>query len=191
MKFSTRLLGTYLYRHYYVAKYVHTDLVILKECSKQLHKIQIQWQPRQHVAVRCVFTLQKLELCAWWNVLHYTWTFPQENEYIYIKIWRQILNRFFHYNRSFSSSKKTSYFWRVWLWWATINYLKLSSCIQGSGWPMGNFSTVWVTVRPFNSVDIVTVYSSSLEVILSNATSYRKPFSWLESCQKKKKKNSV
>ena len=45
LKFSTRLLGTYLYRHYYVAKYVHTDLVILKECSKQLHKIQIQWQP--------------------------------------------------------------------------------------------------------------------------------------------------
>ena len=57
---TNRLLGTYLYRHYYVAKYVHTDLVILKECSKQLHKIQIQWQPRQHVAVRCVFTLQKL-----------------------------------------------------------------------------------------------------------------------------------
>ena len=115
---QTRLLGTYLYRHYYVAKYVHTDLVILKECSKQLHKIQIQWQPRQHVAVRCVFTLQKffvksisrnfrendftkkvfiqkLELCAWWNVLHYL-NFSQENEYIYIKIWRQILNRFFH-----------------------------------------------------------------------------------------------
>ena len=42
---------------------------------------------------------------------------------------------------------------------------------------MGNFSTICVTVRPFNSVLIVTVYSSSCEMILSKATSYRKLFS--------------
>ena len=27
--------------------------------------------------------------------------------------------------------------------------------------PMGNFSTVWVTVRPLSSVEMVTVYSAS------------------------------
>ena len=38
---------------------------------------------------------------------------------------------------------------------------------DGLGWPIGNFSTVCVTVRPFNSVEIVTVYSSSWKNVLS------------------------
>ena len=40
--------------------------------------------------------------------------------------------------------------------------------------PMGNFSTIWVTVRPLSSVEIVTVYSSSCVIILSKATLKKK-----------------
>ena len=40
--------------------------------------------------------------------------------------------------------------------------------------PMGNFSTIWVTVLPLSSVEIVTVYSSSCVIILSKATLKKK-----------------
>ena len=46
---------------------------------------------------------------------------------------------------------------------------KGSSCC-----PMGNFSTIWVTVLPLSSVEIVTVYSSSCVIILSKATLKKK-----------------